>query len=591
MTQTKTSGPITPIDKNEEIGNTDTIITDFWEYQEKPLEKTMIAPIQEILELIRSATTNVFIYTPMITDGELIREIEYSPESKAFYALTMSVDKHDKIKNIIIREKTDIASTMVLVDVKTKNTRGLWFPGALTINPPCILHLTGDQVREAHAHFSHYFWAATGEELFHGKTRQLKQYNPKPPEVNPVLKETIRIRPDGVEPLIHSDIDEMWIPSNADETITKYHPASKTLRVEITDDLKDRVYLDTIDSEVYGCKAHPPTYIKTDGRSYIMDNDIGFKLTSTQEKELLAAFNSWPLQYFKKKTIGEIKTSSILTGPWGKSEPAPILDIEPVPEENAIADNIDEWLLGEKKPVFKNRIVLANMVRHEWKIEPPYLKKDAKKHYLYRNWDDFSDRLKKEANAQIKILSENIENAGNGLDKLLALKDKGRWESWKKELEETLSKEWSSNHDRNDLVKAIERLYEIKRSLEQEKQNARMKGESEEASVLNELKKDKISKRKLKKMEKARKKQAQNAPKKFEEDGQASPLVEVMLDTNGLNDMKNRIPPAPLPSLGTLYEHNSRNYLCIKNVEEIESAKKILDNYKPPAVIAVERKT
>jgi hypothetical protein len=578
----QTGGPIKPIEKHEDTDNRGTILTDFWEYHDTADKIEAANPIPMILDLVKRATKNVFIHTPMIADGELIREIENS-ESKLFYAITRSVEKHDSIKNIIMRENPDLASTMVIVDARTEHVAGYWFPGMITHNVPFVLSLTRDQAREAHAHFSHLFWNATGEELFHGKTRPVKPCSPPPRNISPALNNSIRI--DGIESLVSDRVLEMWIPSNAPETITKYHPTVRTLKVEITDDLKDRIYLDTIDSEVYGRRVGTPIYIKTNNKAFVGDNDLGFLLTRSQEEILNTIYSAWPFQYFKEKRIGDISTERILTGQWGKAEPVPIIEKAPLHEDNVVAETIDEWLHAEKKPAFSTGIVLAKTVRHEWRVEPPYLRKDAKRHHLYKNWEDFSARLRNEATATIKELDENLDKAGNPLDKLLALRDKGRWESWKKALEETASEDWSMNHDRNQLEKAVEQLYEIKRSLEQEKQ-ARKNAEAEESSVLGEVKKSGKGKDKEKPVEKPEK---ESKPKKFEDDDERSPLVEVKLDEKGLNSLKSRIPNNPLPSVGTLYELNSRNYLCIKTIEEIEEARKLLADYKPPAIIAVER--
>ncbi|WP_062399198.1 hypothetical protein [Methanogenium cariaci] len=84
-----------------------------------------------------------------------------------------------------------------------------------------------------------------------------------------------------------------------------------------------------------------------------------------------------------------------------------------IPLDDVFANSIDDWVRGECRPKYPDKLCYANSIEYTWKIVPPILPLNAKKHALYSQWSDFEIRVKR---ACQEILSEieRYENLSKG---------------------------------------------------------------------------------------------------------------------------------------------------------------------------------
>lgn len=525
------------------INNENKTITSYWEkINDNNNYNKNIKIIPLILEIIQKAKESVIIYSPKITSSELMLTLEnIGAKGVRIYLLVSDIKIHKDIvkKTGVVREKTDIASTFVLIDTKGESPEGLWFSGELTSKQedvPFVLKLNTIQAKEAFAHFSHYFWNSRGTELFFGKERKALELKPRLPEIRERLIESFR--KDGYRSLIGCDIHYLWLPSKIPELLRLYCSESKNIIVEMNVKIKDSLLLEDLkETALYSVSKMPFCCIGLD-KYILFKEDIGFILTDEQMKSFLNIFSLCEWIYHTEGRIKDIKNKIIFYNSDWKDGNI-ISDSEKKSLGVLNSRTLDEWMKGKPDPVIPDEILLARSIEFQWTLKPPYLPEKASKHRLYNKWGTFEKDMRDEINElfdEIKTIREDK----NILEK--TTKEK-KFSEWENELNNIRNKDWKLELSKATLEEALRKINDIRTEIKNESERASDKTEENEIEA-SKSKKDKSQNKGDKKKN-----------RKFE------------------------IPYKPLPLIGELYELGNDTYLAIRHVDEIEKAKIIAEYY------------
>jgi len=540
------------------INNESTLLTGFWERTRTEAPKAhKVDVFSKVIRLVKGAKESVILYSPKVTLSQLVVELEKAHHKNIrIYALATDLKTHQKVfKHGIMRANKDISSTFVLVDPK-KNAKGIWFHGELISQskPGFVLELDDEQIQDALIHFSYLFWRADGQELFFQRIRNCAPFHGSIPDASPRLDRSFR--DDGFDLLGQNDISFMAFPFPKPDDF-EHHLLAEKLCVELRENARDLAMdIDLGQTEVLAVQKLPFGYTALENgeeeNHVIFGWDIGFFLNEEQKRSVIEALPDPYWTYNDKKTIGEIAGKLVPTEhDWNEKRHVRIEQKGVIPLGNIKSGTIDDWLSDLPKPQFPDEIQLFRQIEYHWKLLPPQLPHNSKKHRLYAHWDKFDQGLGKHIDKIIEELNQALSKEKKfKIKKTKMITKKSKWNQWVKDLEGIKREEWRYKRDTGDAKRAIEQVEGIQNEFR------------EDVTGIGKEKKD----------------------EKKEESNELEEYLSLKKKPHKLNV---QIPFDTLPTESTLYEQGGKTYLTVKYVEEIEPAKTSARRYK--ALIVAER--
>jgi hypothetical protein len=510
---------------------------------------------------------------------EFFIELENAYKKKVrIYCITSSLKEHSKnFQYGIMREKSKIYSTFILVDHKTK-PKGVWFNGGIlsTNNPDFILNLNKKQINDLAYYFNKEFWNAGGQEIFFNDIRITL---PLEDNLNDILYAAEDVIFNDFSILDKFEIQKLVLPEKRLENFN-YHLYSKILFVKLDKSIKDLILdLNLLNTKLFAASSIKFGYMELSNIkrniNVIFDWDCGIILDNDQ---LLYIKGRLPLpewQYHSEKKIEEINNEIILKDDnWDNPNPLKIKAEGVIDIGKQYSNDIEQWVNNLPEPKDFKYKEYYKKVSFTWLLFPPTLLKDAKKHKLYDLWNNFEKRIKNRIDKDIKEMESFIDKL-----KLPYLKEtkkiinKSKIQDLINELNKIKVEELKFMSDIADVKDEVEKVKNIKQKfldiIDQcllEIKNSKME-EEDSIEKMNEKEKNR-----LKEIEKLRK----------DETNELSEIVK-------LNKKKEEleVPPRILPKVGTLYEHNNHLYLLIEYIEEIELAIKVAKEYDAKVVAKI----
>ncbi|GAB7016333.1 hypothetical protein [Methanogenium cariaci] len=527
------------------IDNSKQIISGFWEKSGNAPNRMKENNVQRALDIIGNSRETIFIYTPRIAAGDLLLELEKKQnDGVRIYLLVNNLDTHYSNKILehfgIARERADITSTFVISDPENGCT-GIWFEGDLSSkgnSSPIILDLNNKQAYEAYCHFTHLWWKSEGDEIKGNRKIKTKKIHPKAPEYASLISSAFRI--DALDKLVSEEIQEICLSNNAPESAAVFLDDSN--RVSCVVNEKSREYIEDADgATITGYNYLPFSFISDVKKTIAFSGDFGFILDERQKKNASHYTSSPDWDYITKKEIGNIQGMILPSdSDWDSKNAISIESEKIIPLDDVFANSIDDWVRGECRPKYPDKLCYANSIEYTWKIVPPILPLNAKKHALYSQWSDFEIRVKR---ACQEILSE-IERYENSLEGLKKITKQNLISDQKGRLNSFLKTEWAKETDIQKASDALKKLEIINEAIFQE---------------LEELKKNDVK---------------ESETNEYSESSGKNKEIKKKTVSKKANPGSIAIPKHPLPKAGILYRVGNDDYLAIKRTDEIETAKK-----------------
>lgn len=543
------------------IDNSKETLSGFWEKSELSSNFKKENNVIKALEIIKQSSETIYIYTPRIASGELLLELEnLQIRGIRIYLLVNDFDTHYKTKIFekygIVRGRNDITSTFIICDPEG-SCKGIWFEGDLSSknNSSAIIpELNSSQAYEAYCQFTHLWWKSEGDEIKGNKKLKTKKFHPKAPEYPSFIETAFRI--DAIDKLVSDKIEEIGLSESAPEKATVFLDEAEKISLIVSE--KSREFIEDADSEsINGYHNLPFSFISERDRTIAFSGDIGFILDNDQKSQLrnISASPDW--QYVNQKEIGEINGMILPSdSDWNAKKAFHIEEKIEINLDSISSGSVDEWQKGECRPDFPKKQNYAGSIEYRWKVIPPTLPENAKKHTLYTQWTEFESRIKK---ASLSI-SSDIEEYEKSLSKMESIVKANLISGWKEytgSISETKWAEDSSIQKSEDALKKLEKIKEeiiqISSELKKEKSGDNEKNEYSESSGKKKNQKQSV----------------------WQKGGDKK--VDIR---------KIEIPKKSLPQVGILYRAGNDDYLAVKYVDEIETAKEEVRNFINCRIVA-----
>lgn len=537
--------PIIPKDMSSGgIDNSGSILKGFWEWSEDASNRKKKNGVEKALEIIEGSTETLYVYTPRIAAKDLLLALERKQKSGVrTYFLVSNLDIHHSQKIFehfgIARERSDITSTCVVSDPKGE-CRGIWFDGDLSSKNssyPMVLTLNRGQAYDAYCHFAHLWWKSEGDEVRDNRKLKTKPMHPKTPEYASSLSSAFRI--DALDKIVPDTIREISLASDVPEDATIFLDESETLSCLVSE--KSREYIDDADGvEIAGFDSLPFCFISGAEKTVAFSKDVGFILDERQRSDVLNYTTNPEWNFHREKEIGKVRGKILPPeSDWNEKTAVSIEPEKVIPLEDVSADTIDDWLGGECRPKYPKALRYAKSIEYTWRVVPPVLPGNAKKHALYGQWDEFGARLKKTCNE----ISSEIEKYEESLEGIQKITKKNLISEWADSIALVGGIQWMKDADvqkAGDALKTLEGVYE-----EISRESEEVKKSTEDSDKVNEYAASSGKKKNAKKSGAQKKVSPGTIP----------------------------VPKKPLPKVGVLYRAGNDDYLAIKRTDEIEPAK------------------
>ena len=554
---------IKPIYKEKTINQNNKILENFWEeVGEKTSKFNKENCVKHSIEIIKHATNMVLIYTRELLSHEILEALEKaSSKGVRIYAIIQEYNKDDVKKfpkGIFKIFNSDIYSSFIIADPNTPQSTGLWInKSIISDNMPAerVVELKADVIRELWAHFSYMFFSLN-EEIANGKLYSNVK-SESIPHVSENLKYTSRkFMPGNIE---ESTIEFIALPEESfiakDElfNIVDYFDDSTEIMVPLDDITKEFLEDVTKYSENYRVRitaGRVPYGVmalkninnkKISKRAFMPDFSIA--VNSRDSFSDLKSAARW--RFIHEKKYSNIKGKVILwNSKWSVDRATYFQDSVEMHLKDVNCETIDDWLNSNcGEPNIPDDLPLARMVILKWKVHPPYLPKNAKKHPLYNNWSEFENKIMK----NVDIMKDRINKKINYAEK--EMKKKKHYIAFQRRAQEIIDKFDSIKNmgihgncvAANDAIKKFRDL------------------EKEYCELVKEYFKDYEYKTELDAFEKGN-----------------NPCKQMGLPI---------IPLKSLPKVGVLYRANNKDYLVIKSTDDIDLAKKEEENYDSTRIV------
>ncbi|MCD6399075.1 MAG: hypothetical protein J7L08_04095 [Candidatus Aenigmarchaeota archaeon] len=563
------------MEKIESIEMRDTLdksgyeLRDFWEFLDDGKKSEQTVDVESIIiDSIKKSKSVIYINSRTILDSKIIESLRRAhSRGVRIYLLLEEIEDYKWLDfgiSHIFKDK--MFSSYILIDPFDKKPYGIWMNKSIFQFADLVLRLDTKVIRELAGHFSREFWDSKPE-IFFGKELSNVKYPKNIPDIPTVLSST------SVEinhpTLSENEINTISLPIEVIQLGEDFWSA----RDFIFDSKNVIIPLDDLSKEfVEEIKDYNPTiyggnpsfgFIKIKGgneKAYVFMPDILLEIPRDEENNLENISNKNRLwKFVKSKKLSEIKKKLILwDAKWSDDQSFRIKDRDELILEDFECESIDEWLNYKNTPrpelPSENEIPLALNVELRWRILPPYLPIEAKKHKLYSKWDDFKKRILKTRDDMLRFVEKELENKKNLRENdKLKKSDYGVFESEiiriKKIILDALKvEEWYG------IKVESERLLEVMARAENELNELYMKYTPKKINEKTEL--DELKKRK------------------------DSQQTKWNINIPSKDDI-----PRSLPSIGELYTHNNRNFLVIEHRGEIDKAKRIAEEYNAKIVV------
>lgn len=526
------------------IDNSGQILSGFWERSMDASNRRKENGVEKALEIFDTSKEALFICTPRIAAGNLLAALDTKQKNGVrIYLLVRELDIHYSQKVFehfgIVRECTDITSTLIISDPNGE-CRGIWFDGDLSSKNksyPIILPLNHGQAYEAYCHFSHLWWKSEGDEIKDNRKFKTKPMHPKAPEYPSLISSAFRI--EALDNLVPDVISEIGLVDNAPENATVFLDESNGLACVVNE--KSREYIEETDaSTITGYESLPFSFIISDEKALAFSGDFGFILDERQKLDLLNYTSNPEWNYHCEKETGLIQGKILpFDSNWDLKTMLSIEPQEQVQLNDVVAKSIDDWIKGDCRPKYPDALHYAKSIEYTWRLLPPVLPGNANKHTLYGQWNEFETRLKKSS----QDISSEIKKYEKSLEGIQKITKKNLISEWTDSLASLASIEWTKDTDIQKAKNALKTLEKINNAIFQESEE--IQKNTEKDGEINEYSESSGKKKEVKKK---------------------TVLKKVNLGTIA-------IPKHALPKTGILYRVGNDDYLAIKRVDEIETAK------------------
>jgi len=542
------------------IDNSEYILKGFWERSEGAPNRKKKNGVEKALEIIESSTEALYVCTPRIAAKDLLIALERKQKSGVrTYFLVRDLDTHYSQKIFehfgVARERTDITSTCVVSDPKG-DCHGIWFNGDLSSKNssyPMILTLNRGQAYDAYCHFTHLWWKSEGDEVRDNRKLKTKPMHPKTPEYASSLSSAFRI--DALDKNVPDSIREISLASDVPEVATIFLDESETLSCLVSE--KSREYIDDADRvTIAGFDSLPFCFISGAEKTVAFSRDYGFLLDERQKTDVLNYTQNPEWNYHREKEIGRVRGKILPSeSNWDEKTAVSIEPTEVIQLDDIFTKSIDDWVGGECRPEYPDMLRYAKSIEYTWRVVPPVLPGNAKKHALYGQWNEFETRLRKSCQ-EVHSVIEKYEGSLEGMQKITK---KNLISDWSDLIASLVSVEWTKETDvqkAGDALKTLGVINEaISRESEEVEKSGGKDGETNEYAASSGKK---------------------NAKKNIKKN-----IVSKKVSPGTIS-----IPKKPLPEVGVLYRVGNDDFLAIKNMDEIEPAKEEVLKYTNCRLVA-----
>ncbi len=539
--------------KQKLLDRSDSVIKNFWEIEDSRSVTSGEDIREKLIELISCANEVIIIRTSRLYDAEIIEALSdaWLKRKVRVYGILSGIPEALNLEFGVFHTSEGIKSSYILVDPKSAESSGLWWNTSKMEDVTFCFELKGDMIRELWGHFTQEFWASE-EAIVLGNVKQRMKPDRRPPEIPLSLKKTSR----GVSLNFLYNVRQLYLPEELfnEKNIDIVLDATETAK-EITVPLKEishEVVEDALEDGKKVLSGDIPAGLAIgDSGGVLFMSDIMFKLDTKQTEEVLKKFKKNG-KFYQEKRLGDVQGIVIFQDSnWESPESLITVDDEAtcyIPPVRC--DNIDEWLSHYEiipEVPEENQLPLARKINLIYEVHPPYLPKDAKRHSIYTEWEDFRNTYKRVLD-MIKSKCKKISHNGLKEGDKIALEGKlseinatiNRMES---EIDNWFGKKVSAS-------KAVKELEEL----------------SNQTGIISYT---------------------------YQNDNDEEPNeLEFVIATNSDDDKitellkRLRQIPETVPEVGELYNSKHRNYLTIENTHEIEPAKKEAERFN--AIVCVK---
>jgi len=551
--------------------------------------------------MVSKANHQILIFTSNLASSDIEDVVHELVKDKKVrcYLLTASktyeILKKSPFEDMVIRSKSSINCTFVIVDPKTKPA-GIWSPDPL-VEPEFkrTIKLEQGQIKELFGYFIQHFWSSQ-KEIFFGVEKDLRKLEISKNELIAFDQQSTMM------PTNLRNIDDKFFGKKHFLTLPRFTHASidDTLLMDDTEVLlfepgkltKELVKSVNDKAEIY-IGLTQEMLLENSKTSWVFTEEFGIRLHPSQMR-IVKTWNTPMWKYVLKQKIGEITTPII-------PSQASWVDLNPVSIEDEIIENvppvsfedIDDWL-EEYKLHQQDRIRtdfqleekerLARSIKAVRNIAPPFLEEDATKHRIYQIWPELLKKIS-------SIIDRNLETIDKIRNHEKSFKDKTTNKSIKdfiknhtkkydhlytirNKIDDLLNQcESMPSWNDNEIMSYIDQVNQISEKILNSTRDLSTIIENQKNADLDELEVLKQKKFKLKK----ERMNLLDYLKKYSKTN----LRDLQIDP------KSRPPYLP-PTTGELWEYKNYNFIVIEEIEEIEHAKALASKFEN-ALIAVKR--
>ncbi len=607
---------IEPIQCEYIINTSDKTINNFWEKINTENNSTSVIKFEQVLNKISNAVKKVYIYASSIVSkdfNEILHKI-WNENVRVYIIISEDIFPEmvkKPFKKGIIRNKSNIKSSFVLIDPDSKDCYGYWTPDPLSEISSAIIKLNKKQIKSFTHLFIEYFWSETGsKEIIMGNTLDKSNFIEKPYDKNKIkYEEIIKLKNINYFENIEETINSVWIKrEDINYFNEKLFLADVTeLLIEESKILKDFFNTNIIDelskdSEIMITKL-PFSLVSYNDNIWIISGDLMIKISDKQLEPIKSSLElKWEFSF--EKDINSIKNGiCVYKDEWENisNNITYITDTKDIILDDINIEKIDvfkeAYETKEKcfdTPDIPNDHFYSKEIKYKWKINPPLLHNNAIKHDLYQKWPK-----------AIKKILKYIEDINKGMKHIFDFDDNKYLQKSKE------SRQYFKKHEKgwrrfieenNDFIKYLNdletQILDNIRSINQNTKSELVDKINYFNTQINKYHKElkdqyKIIdtnindfETKLNEIDRSNKKKT-----KITKEIREGILKISKFANKNIRELVFNVKDIPYytaPKFGELYKVGNVNYIAIKDYDEIEKATKIANGYEN-AIICVRR--
>lgn len=469
---------IQSISKTKTLDYSELSINCFWQKRQVNIADSAINNAAQIIHALQTQKDSLIcIQTEALTDAKLIEVIFEASKSNRIYLLLN--EKNEAIFKLmsacLIRFDLKNIGSCMLINPNTHDARGFMFNAQLTeqsfaYTQNVLLDLDNEQIKIFFQHFSYHFWNTAQSEILENE----QKVGDSPIDIYPCTQNFCEVKFVKDKLKESANASKISLPMIKNEALLKLEELKNAqIITSFTGNNLDLLkQIKENGSQVFALSGTNPFHLIGDWfiPKITISNDALFyalPLNKEQKEKIDKHFSmlkeAATFEYFNQKSRKDLLDKAFCLAE-KTGEEITIIAHSNIQATNCSANELlPKEDFEKQEPVFNDNGQSLS-ITFDWKNEPYFAPKQAKKHILYKNWEDFGEKVQAfivKTEAKIAEGEKKESSIAAGLKRFF-LGKKTTFSNLKSELDESKNISFSnlSQAEIKQMVVKLNEMYE-----------------------------------------------------------------------------------------------------------------------------------